>query len=438
MSLPPDGTPEWAERWDDFQRAEVHRETDPPGVPERASTSWSLPVPEGAYARVPAWWSKDEFLALAVARIHSEDGSAVRSTFTSWRTASAKKLEAVLRVLADAADYETGRCVTVTNATVATRVGCDVRTVQRASRILEALGLVVVLVPGRDLTKQERVEAKALHGGNQFGAGSVRAMTVSQDLARTRIVTLPSTRSSSSTSHPLKTSSRRASARPTAATRPMRRKNHPRTGTRPAPTRTLAFRRLAAELDAVDDAAARSGRIVGRFTQGRSIESLYRTLEAAHINESMTAAEILDVLRYHPGMRLRDGLAWLNGHAWIRAQIAFYRDRPTAPVDARPDAHSGASGDESKEAREARWARAKADADARRAAAAEARAEEARVRRRLRDEQEAIDAVLAQMRQDFAPRPARTHRRPELAANARTAPSPLTHSASRAVEACGA
>lgn len=418
MSLPPDGSPAWAARWDDFQSAEVHRETNPPGAPERPSTSWSLPVPEGAYARVPAWWSKAEFLALAVARIHSEEGRAIRATFTGSRTASASKLEGVLQVLADAADYETGRCVTVTNATVSARVGCDIRTVQRSSRILEALGLVVVLVPGRRLNEQERVEAKALHNGHQVGAGSVRAMTVSRELAQKRIVTLPSTGTSSSTSHPLKTSSRRAGARSTAATRPMQRRSHPRPGAKPAPVRTLAFRRLAAELDAVDEAAARAGRVLGRFTQGRSMEGLYRTLEAARINETMTAAEILDVLRYRPGMRLRDGLAWLNGHAWIRAQIAFYRDRPASSVDARSDVDS--PGAEILEERNARWAREKAQADARRAAAAEARAEEARVRAKLREEQDAIDAVLAQMRRDFSPRrsPSRSTSSPSAPARA--------------------
>jgi hypothetical protein len=363
---------------------------------------------------VPAWANREQWLALVDARIQSTDGAAIRSLFAGSRTASVRTLLEVSRVLADAADYATGRNVTVTNATICAAVGRSERTVRRACRILEALGLAEVIVEGRELTRDERAEARRLHGGAQTGAGSVRAMTVPREVAALSFGPLPTHTPVSKTSHLLKNSSRRARARSTAASRPMQGRNpHPKQTRRPEPIRTMGFKRFAAQLDAVDVKSA-GDRVVGRFTQGRSIVHLYRILEAAHLNESMNPTDVLSALRYRPGMPLRDGLAWLRGHEWVKALTSFYRGRGNisqSPVPTPPPAPTGQFLNvETDEMKRARWAREKAAADERRAAQAEELAASRALREKVQAEKSEISAIIEQMRRQYPTASSRTAR----------------------------
>ncbi|WP_133246009.1 hypothetical protein [Amnibacterium flavum] len=77
-----------------------------------------------------------------------------------------------------AADVTTGRGVATAHESVAVELGMCKRTVQRARALLEAMGLAVTIVEGRYLTARERAAARALHGGRQIKAASVRALTV--------------------------------------------------------------------------------------------------------------------------------------------------------------------------------------------------------------------------------------------------------------------
>lgn len=104
-------------------------------------------------------------------------------------------LLAMARVLAAAADRDTGRGLALSNDTVAARMGRkSVRQVQRASRVLEEAGLLVTVAEGRYLTAAERRRSPGFIRRAAIRALTVprRAFTVVAALAR-RVanVTLP-------------------------------------------------------------------------------------------------------------------------------------------------------------------------------------------------------------------------------------------------------
>jgi hypothetical protein len=108
----------------------------------------------GATSRRPAWWSAEDWAAEVkttlqlhrdVCRAHHVEPDTVLS---------------VARGMASYADYSTGRDCRPTNDRLVADVQVSLSTVQRARRVLKALGFVVELVAGRSfLTREERLAA---------------------------------------------------------------------------------------------------------------------------------------------------------------------------------------------------------------------------------------------------------------------------------------
>jgi len=203
--------------------------------------SWTLPAPEGAYARVPVWSSKMAWFDALLDALAAPEGE-------SARCAAKVDANTFLRVArADwlAADSRTGRGVATSHQTVATQLGMSAKTVKRCRDLLIALGFAVVIAEGRHLEAAERAEAKKLHGREQDRAASLRALTIPRPTAPVENVTPPRRGSVKSTSYssemvkhqrararvagnlPLKPSSRPAGAQNTAAARPSNDKSNP-------------------------------------------------------------------------------------------------------------------------------------------------------------------------------------------------------------------
>lgn len=92
-------------------------------------------------ASTPVWTCQNAWLAELRAWAHTRTFGAVCTAHRVSMTAPT--LLAVAAVMADHADYATGRNVAVTRTTIATTIGCDPRTVSTAWRILRATGWVL-------------------------------------------------------------------------------------------------------------------------------------------------------------------------------------------------------------------------------------------------------------------------------------------------------
>lgn len=131
-----------------------------------------MPIPDGAHRGVLAWFSAEQWMADARELLSSPVGSALCTGIIKVDT-----VMLVGREDARTADRSTGRGVTTSHKTVAKRVGMSSRHVGTARRILEKLGLQFTLVLGRHLSPAERSSARAVHGGYQEAAASVRVLT---------------------------------------------------------------------------------------------------------------------------------------------------------------------------------------------------------------------------------------------------------------------
>ncbi|MDA3145794.1 hypothetical protein JSO19_00175 [Leucobacter sp. UCMA 4100] len=136
--------------------------------------SWSLPVPDGAYSRIPAWSNREQWLTRLMEALRTPEGESARRRISITLTT----LLRIATLDAESADSRNGRGVATSHDTVANTIGCCKRTVQRGRELIQQLGFAVVVVPGRYLTKAERAEAAALHGSAQRRAASVRALTL--------------------------------------------------------------------------------------------------------------------------------------------------------------------------------------------------------------------------------------------------------------------
>lgn len=323
--------------------------------------SATLPAPEGAYAALPAWSSRRQYLAAVAAAVTSEEGLALRKAWTQKWVAD-EPFWAIVHALASFADNSTGRGVTASRQTIATKAGllddvdvtvdanrrrvqAAMKRVQQVTAILAELGLYVTVRIGRPLSGREQAMFRA-RGLYQKAVGNEAALIVPGRLAAAvgsgkggtfHLHPETSTRSSSPvTETPSKPQSRR-----TAAARPGPRRSHTgpkstRTPLRPLSERPPAFRALVAALDAAT--VRPDGSVVGRFTQGRSVLGLVRILDDFGIDASYTVDELLErVLRWKPHYRFRDGLGWLR-HRLARA---FRRPMSAAAVPPTPPEFSG-------------------------------------------------------------------------------------------------
>ena len=278
------------------------------GHPERAA-SWSLTPADGAYATVVAWTSGAAWFDALMDALATPHGEECRRRVKVAR-------DTLLRVArADwlSADVDTGRGVSTAHETVALQLGMCKRTVQRSRELMELLGFAVTIQVGRYLTKGERVAAHQVHGGRQYRAASVRALTLPLP-SPVENVHLPSPREGESLTLVLKSSPTRANARRSAAPRPQhgqKTANKRRNDRRPRP---LEDQRLAGEL------AAR----LPWLSPGRHVGTVSNFLARLHLSgHDWTAHGLLDALNRHcteTGVRMvdpqthRDPAAYL---AWL-------------------------------------------------------------------------------------------------------------------------
>ncbi|TSD40454.1 replication protein [Rhodococcus sp. KBS0724] len=134
--------------------------------------SWALPVAEGQHARTPTWTSRPHWQHQVRTLLNSPNGTQLCKT----HTVSTETVFAVAVTHAHHADSKTGRSITASRNTIATRAGVSISAVKRARRVLTALGVAIELVRGRYLQKIESMAAEAHHGHRQFRAASVWAL----------------------------------------------------------------------------------------------------------------------------------------------------------------------------------------------------------------------------------------------------------------------
>jgi hypothetical protein len=218
-----------------------------PGAPlengENRAASWSLQPAEGAYSEVVAWTSGAAWFDALMDCLATPHGEECRRL----AKVAAGTLLRVARADWLSADVATGRGVSTAHETVAAELGMSGKTVQRARELLETLGFSVTITVGRYLTRSERMAAHQVHGGRQYRAASLRALTLPKKQP-VENVQLPSPREGKSLSPVVKSSPTRAHARrPVAALPNQRSMTNKRRGHDRNP-RPLADQRLAAEL----------------------------------------------------------------------------------------------------------------------------------------------------------------------------------------------
>lgn len=109
----------------------------------------------GATSRRSAWWGAEDWTQLEVPAAVWAHRDVCRDHHVDPDT-----VVAVARGMARYADHRTGRDCRPTNVRLVARLRLSLSTVQRARRVLKALGLVVELVRGRSImTRSERLAA---------------------------------------------------------------------------------------------------------------------------------------------------------------------------------------------------------------------------------------------------------------------------------------
>ncbi len=172
---------EHAANWHDFSEAVANVDRLERLNATQRGRSWSLPVPEGAGARIPMVTSRVHWLDQVRATLATDRGRVVRKAQdVSW-----KFVVAVAVAMALFSTSSTGRDVTASNEALARRAGVSARAVRRARKVLAELGLAVEVVRGRNrLTRFERMLAEAHHGGVQRRAASVWFLSSPREVAQ--------------------------------------------------------------------------------------------------------------------------------------------------------------------------------------------------------------------------------------------------------------
>ena len=106
-------------------------------------------APPGAYAAIPTWHSANAWLGAA--KLHP------RLNATCHGRIAVPTFLAVLGILAQHADVETGRDIAVAYSTVGEQLGRCEKTIQRACRVAEELGLLARVLDGADMSLDQRV-----------------------------------------------------------------------------------------------------------------------------------------------------------------------------------------------------------------------------------------------------------------------------------------
>src|SRR4051794_28951028 len=126
----------------------------PAPVSSRRIGAGVRPAP-GTTAGLPSWWGATDWVEAEVRGAVDEHRQLCREQHVDPDT-----VVAVARTMAHFADHRTGRDCRPTNDRLSAVGQMSVATVQRARRVLKALGLVVEVVAGRSvMTRAERLTA---------------------------------------------------------------------------------------------------------------------------------------------------------------------------------------------------------------------------------------------------------------------------------------
>lgn len=129
---------------------------------DQRGRSWSLPVEPTEQARVPVWTSRREWLRQFRHHTTSPAGKAL----CARNLIKPDKAYAVAQAHAHFAESHTGRGVSAAKSTIAARAKVSESSVNRARRVLIALGMGIEHVRGRNLKTLEFLAAEAHHGVN--------------------------------------------------------------------------------------------------------------------------------------------------------------------------------------------------------------------------------------------------------------------------------
>lgn len=146
-----------------------------PSVPARRrhGRRFEIELEPGTYAQIPAWSSREQY----------EHAAVVAADAARWRADRRASLLRVVEVLAEAADGQTGRSVSLSVATIASRIGVSRRTVFRRLADLRELGLMVVVDRGAHLEGPVRKAAFEATGRWVYRKSSTRALAAPAALA---------------------------------------------------------------------------------------------------------------------------------------------------------------------------------------------------------------------------------------------------------------
>ncbi len=203
----------------------------PPSGKKRSGGSWypSVTTPP----RLPCWRSRTVWLEQINIWISTPEGEQLRR---HWKISQATLLD-VANAFSTYADSTTGRHVHVSHITLAGRLGCSSKTVQRAYHLLQDAAFIVEVNQGRYLTTAERADALATHGKPQIRIAN--AFHCTQPPASN--VHLPLEPSGSRVNICLFNSSKRSWRCDRAASRPAKKRKTPRPKIKyPLPIQLLA------------------------------------------------------------------------------------------------------------------------------------------------------------------------------------------------------
>lgn len=287
-------------------------------------TSWAPETPSGAYAGLPCWRSREQWLKALSRALCTDAGR---------RHLATKKLgrATVLRVAACDASYAevaTGRELRTAHETVAQTLDLSRDTVKRARWVITRLGFMHTVLEGRYLTTAERAQARAVHGCTQLRIASTRALTVPHEHADATAST-PLVRRTKvlRPSHLGKYSPTRAQSAPEgAASRQAKTRRAPGLPETSHRARHLG-RRLLEELR-------------GTFHQCTRPAELARVLDATPGALELTPRQLIDALSARNVALGQDALTRIHNPAgWLRRALPValaVRETSAAPASARP------------------------------------------------------------------------------------------------------
>ncbi|MDV6309986.1 hypothetical protein [Gordonia amicalis] len=158
------------------QRNEIERLN----AEQRGCRTWQRPTPERttdgrAPAQVPCWTSREAWLKAAATLLATAEGAAARRRH--HRVAAATVMAAAT-AHAHYAETRTGRHMTASLRTLASKAGLSLDQIKDGRRVLRTLGLLVDVAYGQRLTGIEIMAARAHHGGTQLRVASQISLTM--------------------------------------------------------------------------------------------------------------------------------------------------------------------------------------------------------------------------------------------------------------------